>query len=632
MKKLLFNKNTVLALFCIMLVISFVSLTVGSTLLGSGYPVDVTADKRFTLSKPTLNLLKDNRSDIFIRLYVSEGLENDYPSVGQYARYVSGFLEQYKLHADNRISLEIVTVRPYERSETDAKKQGIRGFLDVSGQHNLYFGAVFSNEAGDIYTIPYFEAGRQSYLEHDITRLLSKLSKPYMPKNIGIISPSLDISRHGDSLDYNADWPVIRMLRQDYTVDTLPAGNVSIPMKYDALLVVNPLSLTNLGLYALDQYLLRGGKIILFLDPFWESYLSIKKYITNPETPFPQFLANYGVGYTPWKIAGDVSQSRNTLIGSESDAKMLDYPIWLDLQPGSINPQHPVTGGINSIRLNSAGYFETGAVTSADVTPLLMTSSLGGSISADIAQYSSKATVRENYKTDNKSYRLAVLLEGRFPSFYKSSPLEGTSYAYRIPPYLSVSVKEGKLLLIGDADILHSGTWNNSDDFKGATPYDFVPFNGNAEFIERAVDFMSGNTALISLPGKRFLNSGQNMEELIAEKITVEYQAELSSYENGMQKARLEQEVLKRRIADKELFPSVAVIKQLEKLQRDYLSAQERLKALQYKISEQIKHEKYAIMLLNAVVWPGLLTLFLFLVTVIFRKQEAGRAAEYTHE
>lgn len=164
--------------------------------------------------------------------------------------------------------------------------------------------------------------------------------------------------------------------------------------------------------------------------------------------------------------------------------------------------QSPLTKNLTRLRMNSAGTFNVDGVGSANTTILFATSGRGGSVDADTAKYSTKSDVKEHYRQDDKVYPLAVLLEGKFPSYYSSHPLQNSPYRDTMFPFLATSIKPGRLLLAADSDMLAAYNWNRGAVFNGSGSYDLVPFNNNLDFIIRAADYLTDNQKILNVPPK----------------------------------------------------------------------------------------------------------------------------------
>lgn len=627
------RRLSALLLFLFLCSVSFVAVNIAAALFGSSHALDLTASGRYTLSSQTLQLLKQTNGQRFARLYISKGLDESRPDLALYSQFVIRFLEQYKANSEHNFNLEIIEVEPFSASETAAQKQGLTNFIDSSGQNQLYFGLVLSNEQGESFSIPYLEPLRQAYLEHDITRLLSKLSG-YKPKTVGIISPVLDLIQKPDALDSATDWPFIKQLRQDYELEYIASDRVQVPYNIDALIVVNPVNIPTLGRYAIDQYLLRGGKILIFMDPFSEAYLNLNGHISSSPSGLKEFLANLGVNYAENQVAGDSSHNQKTLLNRSADeghSQIGEYPLWLDLDSSLINPIHHLTTGFTRLNLKSTGYFDTKAVLSAKVTPLFSTSKQGGRISANAAKYSSKAEIVQAYKNNGEKYNLAVLLEGKFPSFYNEHPLKGTEYENILLPFLITSIEPGKLLLVGDSDMLYTPNWSLGSTMPIENGGTEIPFNNNIDFVERAVDYLTGSS-LISLAPKENFGAKATPGQVLNNLVTEQYADELKLYELNLRKTKLEQTELEKQISDSAVFPSVTIVKKVELLRREHLTFQDKLKHLRYKIQINADQRRNWLILKNTVVYPGILLALLWGLTLLLRRMAVRRARSYINE
>lgn len=140
----------------------------------------------------------------------------------------------------------------------------------------------------------------------------------------------------------------------------------------------------------------------MMLDPFSETFLNQKGFITSSPSGFQKFLANIGVEYDDNLVVGDISQSQNALITQNESSQLQNYPLWLDVSVPNINPNHPLTKNLTRLRMNSAGTFNVDGVGSADTTILFATSGRGGSVDADTAKYSTKSDVKEHYSQDEQ--------------------------------------------------------------------------------------------------------------------------------------------------------------------------------------------------------------------------------------
>lgn len=586
--------------FC--LLSSFAALNIAAALFGSSAVWDLSADGRFSLSPATREWLSENGNSLFVRLYVSPEVEKN-PLLREYSRDVLRLLEQYRLFAGNRLSLHTVEVTPLSPAEAEARKAGIRG-----GGGTPWFGLVASDQNGRFEIIPYFEPGRRAYLEHDISRLLSRLGG-YRKPTIGIMSSELQVIPSEDALDYNTDWPFAAVLRKDYNLRYIPSDLAHIPSEIDLLLVVNPKNLSNVAVYAIDQYLMRGGNIMMFTDPLSEIALAQNGKAAE-RSNLEAFLSNLGVGYKDGKVAGDNAAAR----GIELNGHRERYPFWLNIVPGTA--AHPLIAGLKPLALNSPGWFDV----SSETPVIFATSEDGGEVDAAYLRHASLAQTLENYKISNQSRPLAVLLEGKFSSLF-GSPLHNTSqYLDGDFPFLSVSLKPGKLLLIADSDILNSELWN-ANRRTGQDSCDFIPFSGNMDFIERAADYLTSNSNLLN-PAPRFAPYESmpigSVLMLHARAAAVEEQAVT---DRNLAETLTEQTVMQRQITNNELLPSLQITRKLDELERRKRELQQQNRQIKREIIRDYQFRLGDFMVFNFIMPLALLALIIGVLKLRRRKQ-----------
>lgn len=623
------HKNYTLILLLLMLLVAFAAVNIGTVLLSGSRQLDLTSAQRYTLHEQTLSWLKQNTRTILIRLYLSPEIGRSYPGLEQYSRYLVKFLEQYQNHSGGKISLETIETVPYEAAEKDAQRFGIRGFLDKSGSSSLYFGAVFSDELGNSGTIPYFDPRRSAYLEHDVSRILSKLDNGPAPE-IGIISPLLPVMSSADKLDSVSEWPFITALKNDYQVTLLRPDTAQIPLQIRTLLVFNPQNLAPMSIYALDQYLLRGGSLILLLDPFSEAFLNLNGHIAPSFSNLYDFLKSKGLSYSDTRVIGDAGLAAPALLQNSGGSAIRNYPLWLDLNASVMSQKSGLTAGLQKLTFKSAGGVELEPAAAGNI--LISTTGQAGTVPADTAMYNTKAEIKDAFSGDNRTYVLAALLEGNFRSLYSAHPLAGTDYVQKMFPFLSASVKPGKLLVVADSDFLFSPEWNAAPAAAGQGPYDFIPFNNNYDFIERAIDELSGNTGLLGITPQSGFDRKPSISAGLRRSAEQNYLEEYTLYNSAAAQADFELSKLLQQLENNQLLSTAATDRRIEELTRRRDENRSRLKEVEFKINRRVQNAQNRIIWLNLAAWPAGLIGIIWLINQWREYRNRRRAKEYTHE
>lgn len=628
-KKQIIRKNYSLLIFIIMLVVSFIALSIGLSLFLGTYKLDSTSQKIYTLSPQTVNLLKKNEENLYIKVYISPNLDSEYPLLSQYSKTVLRFLEQYKNHSNELLSLEVKEVIPYTASEKEAKDNNIRGFLDKSGQNNLYFGATIGDEYGNVYTIPYFEPSRQNYLEHDVTRLISKLGD-YTPPVVGVISPVFGVMNSGQTFDTNTDWAFIEYLKNDYEVRHLTPTSPFIPFDIETLLLVNPQNISKVLLYAIDQFIMRGGNVMILLDPYSETALTRTGFSNPAPSGMSAFLKNIGVQYQEDVVVGDSSLGEKVLVSGEQN-QVKSYPLWFTLNQSEINPDNPLTSGITALNFKSPGslWIESSAL--AKAYPLFLTSEHGGQIDTKTVRRQDKFEILQDYRQTNQNYYLGWLLEGRFMSFFDAEDNSMGRTAKNYLPFMSTSINDSKLLLVADSDIIETTNWNLSSLSPEMSVYDFVPYNNNIDFIQKSVDYLTDNH-LTFIGSKNKIERRNNIAQNIAAQNFEQQKETYAAISQKLQAAQAEKEHINKQLENNEIVYSVMIIKELEQLEREIATQQEALKQLNYQIKEQNTKDSKKIIILNSIVFPAIIIALITLLFWHFRRKDKKQAQRLINE
>lgn len=537
---------------------------------------DITPDKRYSLSRETKEFLAKNNTDISIRLYVSNDLASKNPEWGAYALYIKKLLEEYRHNGFGRISLTVTEVLPFTNTQIAAEKAGVTELKNPNGEKYMYLGASFTNSWGETLSINGFYPKRQKDVEDDITRLLSILASG-TKRAVGIISPFFDISKTANPLDNATNWPFINQLRAaGFKVVPIGEAQPYIPRSLDAVLVYYPLKLDRAGLYALDQYLMHGGKIIMMADVFSEERFRKKDVFVTYQSGVHELLNKMGLDYAEDILVGDNINSRPIML----DGKMTKYPFLITVGQDQMAP-HSITKGLTNLTLDYAGLLDYKPQKNLKATILFSTGENSGAMqSHKIAEESDEALLKSYYATEGK-YPLAVLLEGRFTSIFDSPISENPKLLDALPVFLTTGIKEGKFLFVADADMALESLWNKSD-LSGIYETEFA--SDNMRFIRNAVDYMT-NSPYASVPAKQD-NQSQSLAAAFYHQAMSIFAP--SQIENAGKLAEIKKKILlkKEAMAAAEIL-SLQQAKEIEELQRQEEKLREESALLTYMAKEE---------------------------------------------
>ena len=531
-----YERSTLALAAVLVAVVFFISLNIFSSATLKSAQLDLTEDSLYTLSPGTISVLKSLDEPITMRFYLSRQLTEQSPVHAQYANRVRELLERYTSIAHGKIKLETYAPEPYSQDDDRAMSAGLMGVpLDNAGAVG-YFGLVATNSTDDLQVIPFFNPDREQYLEYDLTKLIYTLANP-KKRTIGLYT---SLPLRADPANQYQPWPIYRELVQFFQVKSL-RGEGRVPDDIDVLLVAYPKNMTDAEMYAIDQFVLRGGKALILVDPHYES--AKRDFSKGPpakgetSSNLPLLFDAWGVQFSTDKVVGDrtVAQSVNTTSG-EGRAVVTDYLPWLALRGPNFAQDDVATAQMTRINVASAGFFTLKPGAKTELKPLIVSSPQSEQISVeDVNFIPDAAGLLNRFKSEDRVFALAARLTGPVKSIYPDGPpwdpikkdgsasgaagskeeaasksdagaetaaegkdeSKGKEQGASKPKYLTESVKPINVVLVGDADILAGQFWLQPENVYGRQVG--VPIANNAEFIVNVLDNLSGSDELIGL-------------------------------------------------------------------------------------------------------------------------------------
>ncbi|MDK1030845.1 MAG: GldG family protein [Planctomycetia bacterium] len=353
--------------------------------------LDLTEHRIYTLSQGTRNIIAKLNQPIKLKLYYSRTAAAKGPEqiryFNNYFLYVRDLLEEYVGLSRGRLTLSVIDPRGFSDEEEDAINSGINHF-PMSGE-NFFFGLLAQSELGKKKVIPFFEPDRQEFVEYDISKLISSVIRRDK-KKLGVIS-SLPVTG-ADMSPYLAQmmrmqgrtppppWNIILQLREEYEVVPVAPETEAIDEDVDFLMVVHPKQLGEKMLFAVDQFVMKGGKLLVFIDP----HCFVDQPPPNPSNPFARMqhnsssslnvlLRKWGVEMDPTLIAADLSLGINI----RQPAGIIALSTYMGLNKKCVNPEEVITAKLHAVRVLFAGVLKKVRGAESTVTPLLLTTTTG---------------------------------------------------------------------------------------------------------------------------------------------------------------------------------------------------------------------------------------------------------------
>jgi ABC-type uncharacterized transport system involved in gliding motility auxiliary subunit len=491
----------------IALTVLFLGVVMLSNVGLRGMRVDLTQNRLYTLSPGTQQVLAELKEPVNLYFYFSrEAAAKQAPLVMPYANRVREFLEELATRSGGKVRLRIVDPQPFSDDEDRAAEFGLQS-LQTGGGDALYFGLSGTNSTDGRSSIPSFQADREEFLEYDVAKLINELGTPKKPV-IGLMS-TLGLQGQFNPMtgQMGEPWPILTQIQELFTVRSLTADVDHVDKDVDVLMLVHPKGLPPKTLYAIDQFVMRGGKVLLMVDPNAGADTSgqdpsnpLAAAMANHSSNLEPLLAAWGVDYDPTKVIGDLER------GLEVRTSMQSPPIRhigiLGLGHNDMNQKDVVSASLEKINLATAGSLAAHPGAKTAFEPLLLSSKSAAPIPAPrFNALTDPATLRDGFKPTGARYTLAARITGPVESaFPQGSPPDQRAAVGPPAAHLAKSTASANIVIIADTDLLMDYMWVQSREVFGQRVAQ--AFANNGDLIANILDNLSGSGALISVRGR----------------------------------------------------------------------------------------------------------------------------------
>ena len=468
--------------------------------------LDLTENQLYTLSEGSKNILKTLEEPITLHFYLSQTLATSLPGVSSYTIRVRELLEEYQRVAAGKINLKVIDPEPFSEEEDSAESYGLQG-IPVDN-NTFYFGLAGTSSTDGEEIIPFLSPNRAEFLEYDLTKLIFQLANPDQ-KVVGIMS-TLPIQGDMSSPFQQAQvrpWAIVDHISQLFQVEKVSTEVETIPDDIDVLMLVHPKDLSDATLYAIDQFVLKGGRAIVFADPYSEAY----KPPSDPKNPFAAMQAPrnseltklfdaWGIELVQSKVVGSLRTAQKVQVRKGSRTSVVTYPVWMDLDDEQyFNKEDITTGKLGNIALATVGALVKKGDVGTEIIPLIESGDKAMQI--DIAKLGFLAEpenlVRE-FKPEGK-FTLAARVTGIVPTAFPDGMPDGSDATENETDskHITESAEAINIIVVADTDILEDKFWVRVQNIFGQRIA--LPHAANATFVSNALDNLSGSNDLISV-------------------------------------------------------------------------------------------------------------------------------------
>ncbi len=609
-------KNSVISGTGLLLAISlFIATIILANTAFTTWRIDLTENKLFTLSKGTKNILNNLDEPVQLDFYFSQKAMNDFPLLANYGVRVRDMLEEFTAHANGKLILNIIEPETFSEAEDQAVASGLRTVSVNATSDRVYFGLVGANSTDDEKVIPFFQSNRESALEYDLTKLVYNLAYPDK-RVVGIYSQLPMISSRGDKT--TETWTIINALKEFFEVVNLNENIEGLNEKIDVLMLVHPKKIKRENLYIIDQYLLKGGKAIIFLDPLAEQDRTQPDATTPDVMPIlysylDELLEKWGIEIAKEKIVADINAAMRVQASSPRGPQEIDYLPWLRLTEKNFNVDDFSTSELNLIHMGTVGSIEIIEEGKLEITPLIESSKQSTKLERDLILFQRDPTViLSNFKSDDKKLLIAARLKGRAESVF----LEDQKNNDEIIKDDSF-VDEGDLnvILVSDTDILADHFWIRKQDMLGVSVPQ--PVSNNGDFVINSIENLSGNTDLISLRGRGKYSRPFLKVETIRKQAESKFREREKELQVALQETEKKiQQLQQEQGNEKSYLLNNKLTAEIDKFRNERLATRKELRSVQHDLRKNIEKLGSQLRFINIGLIPLLITVLALLIGI----------------
>ncbi|MDE0403943.1 MAG: Gldg family protein [Nitrospira sp.] len=608
-------------------VVLFFTVNVLSHVAFRSARIDLTEQRLYTLSEGSKNILQGLDEPVTLRFYLSKKLAVELAGIRSYTSRVLELLQEYEQVAGGNLVLHVIDPEPFSEEEDRAVGYGLRGVPIDQGNAQFYFGLVGTNATDDRELIPFFQQSREEFLEYDLTKLVYRLANPKQ-KVVGLLStlpldgdPQMPFPQQ--AAGGRQPWMIMDSIREVMEVKVLDKAVNDVPEDVDVLMVVHPKQLAETTLYAIDQFVLRGGRAVVFVDPHAEA----DRVLPNPQNPMGMqgprssdlgsVFDAWGIELVDGTVVGDLPLAKRVNFQKEGRTMVTDYPVWIDLTPRQLNAEDVVTAKLPNLTLASAGILRKKEGSAVEWTPLMETDDQAMQIEAARLQFMPDVEgILQDYQPGNETLVLAARLTGKVKTAFPDGrpPAEETDEPKEPEParndkqteqrpHVAESAEPINVIVVADTDMLQDRFWVQSQNFLGQRIG--IPTAANNDFVTNALDNLTGSHDLISVRNRGSFARPFTLVRAIQQEAEARYRQKEQALQQRLKDTERKIQDLQRRKEDQTtIILSPEQQAALEGFRQDLVATRKALRNVRHELQKDIDSLENVVKFLNIGLMP----------------------------
>ena len=624
-------------------VVAVLIIIIAINLLGGFFKFrsDLTENKLYTLSDGTKKILNKLDTDVVVRFYFSKDNASVPVPLRTYAQEVQDLLDEYQQYSHGKIKVIKLDPKPDSDAEDSANLDGVEGqAIDLTDK--IYLGIAVSCLDAKT-TIPYLSPDRGNLLEYDISRAISSVANPKKAV-IGVLSALPVTGREAAPMmmqqrqQPSPPWIFLNELKENYVVRDIPLTTEKIDDDISVLLVVHPQGITEGAQFAIDQFLLRGGKMVALVDPY--SFVEAQTAASYGGAPsydstLSKLIPAWGLAFSETKMIADPSFA--TQVQRENDVQ--SDPTILSISSEGINKEDALGAAISDLLMPFAGAITGKPVEGLKEDVLVKSSNQAGLVDVSSMEEGPDA-IRKQLKSANAAYPIAVRLSGKFKTAFangkpesKSSPNATPTATPQASPsasptqkadYLQEGRSEGVVILVADSDFAYDAIAGRAQQVLNQTV--FVPSNGNLNFIQSSVEQLAGDSDLIGIRSRSSGNRPFVLVNKMEAAAQQKYQSKIDELEDNLNQTRQKLAGLQTgKQSDQKMLLSPEQQAEIKKFQENEATVNKELKQVRKNLRQEIDSLQTTVKWIDIAGMAAIVTVVGLTLAFLKRRRRAAR-------
>ena len=611
------------------LALLFIGLTILFNYTLRGWRLDLTQNHLYTTAPGTDRILKSIKEPINLYFFFSEKTADQIPTLKTYGTRVREFLEELQARSSGNVRVHVIDPQPFSEDEDRANELGVKSVPVGAAGSQFFFGLAGTNSTDGHAAIEFFDPQKEQFLEYDVVKLIYTLANPKKPVVAWLSTIPMGESMDPRSGGVKPAWALYAQVQQLFDVREVQPNVTKIDADVNTLVIVHPKGLTPATQWAIDQYALRGGHILLFVDPVAEADPAGQGDPNNPmaamgadkSSHFNTLLSDWGVNFDPKLVVAD--RGRALSVSMHQGEPPQQHVGILGLNSSSFNSNDVVTGGLSNVNLATTGFLTPIKGATTKFESILQSSTDAETLPAErFAMLFDPGTLLEGFKPTGQRYTLAARVTGNVKTMFPGGPPAGVTLAPG-QTALKESVKPLNLIVFADTDLLSDFMWVHEQNIFGQQVAQAWASNG--DLVLNSLDNLSGSSDLISVRGRATFTRPFERVEALRRVADDRFRAKEQELEQQLRDTEDKLETLQSKRSDKSaLILTPEQEKELDHFQDEKVSIRKQLRQVRAGLDAEIKSLGTELKILNIVVVPFAFVVLVLLIAVGRRRQRTS--------